>query len=108
MYISEVFFGISNDEIGYYLDKIFDSLNISKLQKGNSKWNLEWRKWRYYILQKKIKNMKNDEGILMKTDEVCADFNYPQDMKSLIYYIPPNKKETHTDPSHARADLVKK
>lgn len=52
--------------------------------------NLEMKKWRFSKLIK-INEMYKGEELLEKIAELYAEFNYPEDMENLIYYMPPKK-----------------
>jgi hypothetical protein len=45
------------------------------------------RKWRYCILKDGIVALSDENEILKFSAEVYADFNYPEEMRSFIYYM---------------------
>ncbi|MBH0342694.1 hypothetical protein ABB08_11115 [Paenibacillus larvae] len=50
---------------------------------------VENRKWRYCII-KNLRQVEKDNKILLeKVAEIYSDFDYPEDMEDVIYYIEP-------------------
>lgn len=87
-WISEFIFGVKDYEVEECLKKIFKSLKLDFPIKKSSLWNQEWRKWRYCIISETIKNISDTQELLIKIEGIYVDFGYPEDMRSLIYYIP--------------------
>jgi hypothetical protein len=107
-YISELIFGVPDYEIDPLFTKIFPSLNLELPQKNSPLWNIEWRKWRFYLLTELLKNVQDPEELLMKVEGVYADFGYPEDMVSFIYYMPPENGIVDNNPEKARLHLIDK
>lgn len=110
-YISEIIFGIKNDEMETYLSDVLESLRLERIEKNSSIWNKEWRKWRYCIMKNIVQNSKNDAELLERIEEVYADFGYPEDMASFIYYVPVDEAAIslhNLNQNEARARLVQK
>ena len=87
-WISEFIFGVKDYEVEESLKKIFKSLKLDFPIKKSSLWNQEWRKWRYCIISEIIKDVSDVQELLIEIEGIYADFGYPEDMRSLIYYIP--------------------
>lgn len=94
LYISELIFGIKDYEMDDYLKKLFISLNLSWPEEESSVWNQEWRKWRFCILNAMVKNITEDQELLGTVEGLYADFGYPEDMASFIYYMPKSDDDT--------------
>lgn len=50
---------------------------------------LSLRRWRYVLMQEAIKKHADQEQLLVDIERLWADFEYPDDMRHLIYYMPP-------------------
>jgi len=87
-YISELIIGITEYDVTNILKKLFKSLKLEFPEYGSSLWNKEWRKWRYCIMNEIVKYASNTQDLLIKIESVYANFEYPEDMKPLIYYMP--------------------
>lgn len=87
-YISELIFGVKNYEIEGILENIFKSLKLDFPIIESYLWNQEWRKWRYCIISETIENVSDVQKLLIKIEGIYADFCYPENMRSIIYYIP--------------------
>lgn len=66
------------------LKQVFFDLNISEMQKDESRWNLECRKWRYCILKLVESRSKNDEELIYEIETAWVDFFYPDDMYDCV------------------------
>lgn len=87
-YIAELASGITdNFEIDQLLSKISQSMNII-LDEESIEYDAEIRKWRYVVLVQLLDKKYGNEDLLQKIEEIYADFDYPEDMRNLIYYIP--------------------
>lgn len=106
--IAELIFSKDSYEVKDFLKKIFGSFNLEFPLLNTPLWNNEWRKWRYCILNCMVDQIKNDEELLIKVEGLYADFNYPEDMKTFIYYMPVEKEVIGLTSKDARAELVKK
>ncbi|MBF8419108.1 DUF2247 family protein [Heyndrickxia coagulans] len=81
-----------DDDLDYenLLENILKESFSQDLNFDTEAWQLEKRKWRFAVLTNlKIKYQNNFEELLNKIAEVYADFNYPDDMDSFIYYLKP-------------------
>jgi|GEM_PF-758380 len=109
-YISELVFGVRDYQVAEYLKKVFASLGLELPEEGTRIWNQEWRKWRFCIMREMHKNIHDNEKLLMAISGVYADFGYPIDMASFIYYMPPLDPTDieHLNPDQARGRLVVK
>ncbi|WP_176343426.1 DUF2247 family protein [Priestia aryabhattai] len=75
--------------------------NMEEILQEGDKFEGETRKWRYGILESLKKSYRDDVSTLLKAvAEVYADCQYPSEMKSFIYYLPPDDEycpEKHSD-----------
>jgi hypothetical protein len=95
-------------DVDELLRDAFIVLNLDLPKRCSSRWNKEWRKWRFCFLSDFVKRILNQEELLIKVEGVYADFGYPEDMKSFIYYMPADDTIEEEDPEDARGRLVKK
>lgn len=107
-YISELALGVQDNEIDNHLKGIFQSLSLQYPEEESSAWNIEWRKWRYCIMNEMYKHIKDDEKLLIAIEGVYADFDYPEDMRPMIYYLPTEDGQESLEPDQARKILVHK
>jgi hypothetical protein len=94
-HIAELAFGAEEQEINNLLKKVAKTLDSEILQENSEVWNLEWRKWRYCILKSIQTNIRDAEKLLDAISFVYADFGYPEDMISFIYYMPQKSEVTN-------------
>ena len=87
-YISELMFKPREYEIDGLLKNIFDTLSLESPEQDSPAWNKEWRKWRYCLLMELIRVVENKDELLVRVEGLYADFGYPVDMVSFIYYMP--------------------
>ncbi len=55
----------------------------------------EMRKFRYIYLSKLRKNISDEKELMYKIEEYYSWNNYPEDMESLIYYMPIDVKQNY-------------
>lgn len=104
--ISELILKNDNNGLIELLRDIFLSLNIEVPTEKTIIWNLEWSKWRYCILSEINKHISDARELLQKIEEVYADFGYPEDMNSFIYYMPALHKNLSLSPENAQQKLL--
>lgn len=105
-WISELVFKIEDEKLKNQLEKILKLLKLNPPHPNHPRWNKEWIKWRYCIMSNMVKKIKNNEKLLEAIEGIYADFGYPEDMTSFIYYMPQNES-IPTSQDEARAKLVK-
>jgi len=80
-----------SEEINYkrVLIEILEEFNMEEFLEEGDKFEYETRKWRYGILES-LKKAYRDDGsaFLEAVAEVYADFQYPRELESFIYYLP--------------------
>ena len=104
-YISEVIIGIKDYEMDSYLKNIILSLDDDIPEKNKQSWNLEWRKWRYCILNAMFHKINDKDKLLNSVAGLYADFGYPKDMEGFINYMP--AKEPLITPQEGQQRLLK-
>lgn len=107
-YISELIFGVLNYQIQDLLKSIFKSLSLEFPAVNSFLWNQEWRKWRYCIIFDAINNAADNQTLLMRIDDIYTNFGYPQDMRSLIYYLPSKDELSNQEAKDPGEHLVRK
>jgi hypothetical protein len=107
-YISEIIFLTDRNEIRNVLKKILSSLELEFPTLHSSLWNREWQKWRYHVLRNIVDQTQDTEELLIKIEGIYADFGYPEDMKSFIYYMPADEEVADLNPENARRVLIKR
>src|SRR3990167_763779 len=105
-YISELIFGIKKEDISTYIKKAFTSLGLKMPEKNTPEWNKEWYKWRYCIMSEMVKHIADDEELLECIEGVYADFGYPADMSSFIYYMPQEENILPVASHVTRSNLI--
>ncbi|MBP3041819.1 DUF2247 family protein [Bacillaceae bacterium Marseille-Q3522] len=95
------------DEI---LMNVLKESKVNHLFPDSDVWQLEKRKWRFYILSY-LKNMYQSDfdELLNKIAEVYADMDYPEDMDNFINYLTPKDGYNPSQYSHEEnvARLIK-
>jgi hypothetical protein len=107
-YISEIIFSTDRREVDSILEKIVSSLGLEIPTMHSSLWSRERHKWRYGMLKDLVDKTQNAEELLTKVEGVYADFGYPEDMKSFIYYMPADEEVSDLNLEDARRILVKR
>lgn len=107
-HISELIFSKNEYEIENLLKKIFYSLNLELPLPNSPLWHKEWQKWRYCILSYMVDQIQDAEELLIKVEGLYADFGYPEDMKSFIYYMPADEELVNLKSHEARNVLIKR
>lgn len=104
-YVIELATETEDSMIKPLLIKVFEYLGLPIIEKDSKRWNIEWIKWRYCILKFMQRNIKNINELLEAISFIYADFGYPEDMGSFIYYMPAegindNKEQLLTKLNH--------
>lgn len=86
-YIAQLAYEADKDNTERCLVKILTYLKYPPIEKDDKLWNLEKRKWRFYIL-KSITSANDVEKLINEIESVYCDFEHPNDMNSLIHYRP--------------------
>ena len=105
-YVSELILGIKEEDLDIYLQRLFDSLNLTIPKENSYMWNMEWYKWRYCIIYKMLQHITDEEKLLESVEGLYSDFGYPEDMSPFIYYMPLEENNIPTDSRIARSRLV--
>ncbi len=106
-YILDAIIEIDSIKLDDFFQKIYSSLNLVEPANESPEWNSEWFKIRYAFMNNMLKVSKNDEFLLDEIESIYADFGYPVDMKSLIYYMPTDNNNENLSTEEARKLLVK-
>jgi hypothetical protein len=107
-YIFELILGIKKEDVSTDIKKVFTSLGLKMPEKNTPEWNKEWYKWRYCIANEMVKSITNEEELLERIEGVYADFGYPEDMSSFIYYMPQEENIPPVASHVARSSLIAK
>lgn len=64
------------------------------------------RKWRYLFLKRALSRQSEPEQLLVEIERVYADFDYPEEMEHLVYYMPAAEETAGLSSDQARLHLI--
>lgn len=86
--INNLAWDVSEDNIFNLMSEIKKQFFFPDFEKDNPEWQREYRKLRYVYLSKVRGNTNDKRELLNKIASFYDSFGYPEDMVSLINYMP--------------------
>lgn len=84
--ISELIFGVPDQDLGAYVARIINSLGLPASTKDTPQYVHLSRIWRYAILKYVMQTNQEPSELLQVVDDIYSDFGYPEDMIPAIWY----------------------